>query len=46
MEVQQKFQVASCGLRLKSHLQHTTEAILAENATRNFYGYVFFALYL
>ena len=46
MKVQPKLQVASCGLRLKSPLQYAVDVILNKNATRNFYAYVFFALYL
>ena len=46
IKTQPKLQVASCGLRLKSPLQYAVDAILGKNATRNFYGYVFFALYL
>ena len=36
--------VASCGLRSISVLRYAVGRILAENATRNFYGYVFFVV--
>ena len=41
-----ELRVASCGFRLVSPLQYAVDAILSKNATRNLYGYVFFALYL
>ena len=42
----QSCKVAGCGLRPKSALQYTPEGILTKNATRNFHGFMFFALYL
>ena len=38
--------VAGCGLRPKSPLQDAVDGILPQNATRNFYWFMFFALYL
>ena len=44
----EKRKLQSCGLRVAPEigLQYAVDRILSQNATRNFYAYVFFALYL